>query len=841
MPPKKKTPVTNEVVVLTQPISTSLESFLFKIRDICRNKGAQMDENGNIYADLIYDDLLFLKEVWNLAETGDLDIDVPSILEGTSIDNIKLNTIASLAKGDASHVSSVFNRLWTQLQRSSLKSIFEREFALKTILKDDKLKNNYNSLLVALLEYTGSVNLTGHEDTDPYEYFSKELKKGKSKYYGQFYTPEVVIASCINEIQPKFGEIGADVAAGTGKFMRAASKFISTAQPAHSAWDAYQYMRMVEIESKIYRQGILGSFINFKKIPNMTNQRKGNSFDLLIKEAEQFDYILANPPYGGTVDGFDELYYDIVKEQKGKRLVDKKIVKPDVVYPFEVVKKDTCVLFLQLCVNKLKEGGRAAIIFNATLMNDQHRDVLKWFLKKCNLYKMIVNPSGSFQCTGIETYSFIFTKGTPTENIEYYELGTNKKLGELTMAQIEERGWDIKPHFHAIDIKKYGVNLSPMKDLFTIQKGVAKASEVESGEYPFMTSAENKTTNKYTCEGEGVYLNIIPTGQTQQYTSKIRYYEGKCDMSSLMMRIIPKESSSISLKYIYYFLKLNIEDFKKVYNVEMYLRIDWNKFWDYQIPLPPLPIQQEIVSVLDRIFADPQDMKDCLAFTDKAMDLMLKDPTGKQLEDVMGGLRIKRAHQINATSVKAQMAAVVRSVGARGFERKKLGDVFNVKGGKAINKENLTGTKYPYYGCNGVNGYIDEYLFDGEYIICAQDGSIGSVYRVNEKFYPSNHTHILQTKDVNQMTNSFGTYYLKMCVDWKPLITSIIPKVTQGKLLEINIVVPPLPIQHEVLAILNEMEAELATLEQMAAKAEQRAKYILDGYLTPAPAAAVSE
>ena len=45
---------------------------------------------------------------------------------------------------------------------------------------------------------------------------------------------------------------------------------------------------------------------------------------------------------------------------------------------------------------------------------------------------------------------------------------------------------------------------------------------------------------------------------------------------------------------------------------------------------------------------------------------------------------------------------------------------------------------------------------------------------------------------------------------------------------------PPLPIQHEVLAILNEMEAELQTLEQMAAKAEQRAKFILDGYLTPA-------
>ncbi len=47
-----------------------------------------------------------------------------------------------------------------------------------------------------------------------------------------------------------------------------------------------------------------------------------------------------------------------------------------------------------------------------------------------------------------------------------------------------------------------------------------------------------------------------------------------------------------------------------------------------------------------------------------------------------------------------------------------------------------------------------------------------------------------------------------------------------------EITVPTLPIQQEVLAILNEMEAELKAMEQMAAKAEQRAKYILDGYLS---------
>jgi restriction endonuclease S subunit len=158
-----------------------------------------------------------------------------------------------------------------------------------------------------------------------------------------------------------------------------------------------------------------------------------------------------------------------------------------------------------------------------------------------------------------------------------------------------------------------------------------------------------------------------------------------------------------------------------------------------------------------------------------------------------------------------------------GYETLKLGDLFEVKGGKAISKANLTGTLYPYYGCNGINGHVDEFLFDGEYIVCAQDGSIGSVYLLNEKFYPSNHTHILKTKDDTKITNAYGAYFLKMKVDWKSLTTSIIPKVTQGNLLEIKIIVPPLETQQEIVATLDRIYApgttELAETLKLTDKA----------------------
>jgi type I restriction enzyme S subunit len=251
------------------------------------------------------------------------------------------------------------------------------------------------------------------------------------------------------------------------------------------------------------------------------------------------------------------------------------------------------------------------------------------------------------------------------------------------------------------------------------------------------------------------------------------------------------------------------------------------------ITLPPLPIQQEIVSNLDRIFADPQDMKDCLAFTDKAMDLMLKDPTGKRLEDVLGGLRLKRAYLTDAASVKSQMAAVVRSVGARGFEREHIRDVMNVVSGKA-NQDRKEGRPVPYYDSNGIIGYVAEPLYTGEYTITARNLSIGAVHYINGSFYPSDHTINFTSLDQNIMNNRFFYNWLHLNNQvLKELSSGIKPGIRKSDVAEILMPVPPIEFQHEVLAILNEMEAELATLEQMAAKAEQRAKFILDGYLTP--------
>ena len=60
---------------------------------------------------------------------------------------------------------------------------------------------------------------------------------------------------------------------------------------------------------------------------------------------------------------------------------------------------------------------------------------------------------------------------------------------------------------------------------------------------------------------------------------------------------------------------------------------------------------------------------------------------------------------------------------------------------------------YPYYGANGVQDYVANYIFDDELVLLAEDGgNFGSnerpiAYRVSGKCWVNNHAHVLKPKE----------------------------------------------------------------------------------------------
>ena len=61
--------------------------------------------------------------------------------------------------------------------------------------------------------------------------------------------------------------------------------------------------------------------------------------------------------------------------------------------------------------------------------------------------------------------------------------------------------------------------------------------------------------------------------------------------------------------------------------------------------------------------------------------------------------------------------------------------------------------KYPYYGANGIQDYVEDYIFDDELVLLAEDGGNFGLkdrpiaYRVSGKCWVNNHAHVLKPKD----------------------------------------------------------------------------------------------
>ena len=806
-----------------------LDTLLWQVRELCRKNKLNIWGNQSL-ANQIYQDLLFIYHVPALCASGKLELDVEYIGNG-KLTEVSYKALLSLK--EPTLINTAFKRLWKQLQACVLKPLFEgRDFVMFAIEKKDAKK--YMTLLLELMNYLASIELEKYDSNAGYTYFKKDLNKAIAKTFGQFYTPSSVTASVVNQVNPKIGEKVLDPSSGSCSFLAEAANYIAKSQSVDMTV-AFKDLYGTEVEPNIYAEGVMNMFINFGILPDMNERiREVDALLDMAKNTIVFDKIVANPPFGADASSFLEFYNQTIIEPpkgKAKKGTKKVVLNPEVKceIPFPKI-SESAILFFQYIVEKLAPGGKAGVVMSATIFNDSFKDMMKWFLECCSLEKVVINPGGTFkeQGTGIETFSFIFTKGSPTTNVEIVMLGDeDHAVRSLSIDQIKEAGWKLQVKEEEKKVVYTGDY--ELKKLGDIAKLCRNNSEIEDdnehGQYMkyFGPKIVGKTTN-YQFDGE----YILTPGRNS--IGLIGYVYGKfCVTHTYVIQVI----SDNSCRYTYYYLLLDSNQVKnKTKGVIPYINID--DITSLNIILPPLPIQQEIVATLDRIFVDPQDMKDCLAFTDKAMDLMLKDPSGKLLEDVIGGLRLKRSHQAAAASIKAQMAAVMRSLRTRGYNKKAIGDLVEIEGGDYITKKDEALGEYPVYGGGAASYHINRFNREPTCVINKDGMSPSCVQMVSTRFFLNHHGWTLKLR-TNEVLEKFLHWQLYFrASDIYSLATGSCQKgLNQKEFVQMLLYIPPLQVQAEVLAILNEMEAELNTLEQMAKKAEQRAKFVLDGYLSP--------
>lgn len=137
-----------------------------------------------------------------------------------------------------------------------------------------------------------------------------------------------------------------------------------------------------------------------------------------------------------------------------------------------------------------------------------------------------------------------------------------------------------------------------------------------------------------------------------------------------------------------------------------------------------------------------------------------------------------------------------------GWEVKRLGDVADNLDFKRIplskrQRDDRQGM-YPYWGASGIVDYVDDYLFDGEFLLVSEDGEnlrtrkTPIAFIARGQFWVNNHAHIVQGK---YGVSNHHIRLLIQALDINPYITGAVqPKLSQMNLVQIPMMIPDRPV-----------------------------------------------
>ena len=159
---------------------------------------------------------------------------------------------------------------------------------------------------------------------------------------------------------------------------------------------------------------------------------------------------------------------------------------------------------------------------------------------------------------------------------------------------------------------------------------------------------------------------------------------------------------------------------------------------------------------------------------------------------------------------------LIQQLCPEGVEYKELGDVVVIVKGKQLNKELLTdiGTYPAYNGGISFSGFTDNYNYDENTIIISQGGaSAGFVNFITTKFYANAHCYVVLPNN-EVVINRYVYHFLKLNQErlTEKQHGAGIPALKTSEIAKLLIPIPPLPVQQEIVTILDtftQLEAEL--------------------------------
>ena len=352
-----------------------------------------------------------------------------------------------------------------------------------------------------------------------------------------------------------------------------------------------------------------------------------------------------------------------------------------------------------------------------------------------------------------------------------------------------------------------GVEFVKLGEVCVVQRGkrLTKKQLSDSDKFPVFHggiqpigyySEKNRDANTV------MIINVGASAGTIGYSDKEFWSSDGCYCLSHVDSVVPK--------YIYYLLANNQHYFQAKVRHGGIPTLDALVVKNYEIPLPPIEVQTEIVRILDK-------------FT--SLEAELEAELKAELDCR------KRQYEYYRDKLLS-----FDNVGGQEVEWKKMSEVCVNCDSK---RKAVTGAKresgnIPYYGASGIVDYVKDYIFDGDYLLVSEDGAnllarnTPIAFSIKGKNWVNNHAHVL--KFDNLTSQKFVEYYLNsICLStW--ISGAAQPKLNQENLNRIPIPIPPLAEQHRIVAILDRFESLTTSLQsglpaEIAARRQQYEHY----------------
>ncbi len=263
------------------------------------------------------------------------------------------------------------------------------------------------------------------------------------------------------------------------------------------------------------------------------------------------------------------------------------------------------------------------------------------------------------------------------------------------------------------------------------------------------------------------------------------------------------KTNQMLVKFLYYYLSNNQDYFQKLAQSSSVKlpQLSVSDTDEYEVPVPPLEIQQEIVTILD-------------AFTELNTELKARKKQYEYYQNMLLDFNdINQNHKdakMSAKTYPKRLKTLLQTLAPKGVEFRKLGEVCEIIRGKRVTKkEILDKGKYPVVsGGIGFMGYLNEYNREENTITIAQYGTAGFVNWQNQKFWANDVCFSVIPKET--LINRYLYYVLTNMQNYLYSISnrSAIPySISSNNIMQITIPIPPLEIQQEIVKILDQFSA----------------------------------